>query len=339
MTPVSLVDIGRYLPGEPVGLERYAARCDPEATLNWHHPMFRPPAYRHVAARGESAADMAQAAADALFDRIGQDARRDLDIVLTNALLPDVPFTGVGATVAHRIGARPNWVLDVHNGGCAAFVQLLQVARMIMTTTAARTALLCTVQNAAGTIFSQTDVVTQPVSAIPGDGAAAAYVVASAECPVLDVEIVHRPEAAADVGLFSDDGRRYWEPGSGQLNVRFTQDNVERIIARGNDLVPATVRAVCSRIGVPTSDIDVLVTNQPSPLFLRHWSESLDLDPERHLDTFDTYGNLFGAAAPITLSHAIDDRVLPSGGLVVLAGFAHAGDFAGAAAIRWRAGA
>ncbi|HEX9335286.1 MAG TPA: 3-oxoacyl-[acyl-carrier-protein] synthase III C-terminal domain-containing protein, partial [Pseudonocardiaceae bacterium] len=306
--------------------------------LNWDAPMFRPPAYRHVVGRDESAADMVERAACALFDRLGADARRGLDVILTNVLLPDVPFTGVGATVAHRLGARPEWVLDVHNAGCASFVMLLRLAKMIIETTSARTALLCNVQNAAGTIFSQPDVITSPPSAIPGDGAAAAYVAASSESPVLDVEIVHLPEAAPDVQLEFSDNRRYWEPGSGQLNVRFTEANVEKIIARGSRIVPDVVRTVCSRIGVDTGDIDVLITNQPNQMFLHGWSTALGLDRARHLDTFDRYGNLFGAAAPITLSHAIEDGAVPDGGLVVLAGFAHAGDLAGAAAVRWRAG-
>jgi 3-oxoacyl-[acyl-carrier-protein] synthase-3 len=338
LTAVSLIDVGRYLPGDPVGLDRYAALIDPDTTLNWDTPMFRPPTYRHVSGHRESAVDMVERAARDLFDRLGSDARHGLDVILTNVLLPDVPFTGVGAALAHRIGARPDWVLDVHNAGCASFVMLLRLAKMIIQTTSARTALLCNVQNAAGTIFAQPDVITCPPSAIPGDGAAAAYVVASAESPVLDVEIVHRPEAAPDVGLQFSDDRRYWEPGSGQMNVRFTEASVEKIIERGNRLVPDVVRTVCSRVGVDTGDIDVLITNQPNHMFLHTWSAALGLDRDRHLDTFDRYGNLFGAAAPITLSHAIEDGAIPDNGLVVLAGFAHAGDLAGAAAVRWRAG-
>lgn len=93
---------------------------------------------------------------------------------------------------------------------------------------------------------------------------------------------------------------------------------------------------LCGRLGVATADIDVLVTNQPNRTFLRNWREALQLPPERHLNTFDQYGNLFGAAIPITLDHAIRAGQVKDGDLVVLGGFAHAGDFAGAAAIRWQ---
>lgn len=59
------------------------------------------------------------------------------------------------------------------------------------------------------------------------------------------------------------------------------------------------------------------------------------LPPQRHRDTFDECGNLFGAGIPINLDRAIADGQLGAGEVVMMAAFAHAGDFAGAAAVRW----
>ncbi|MFG2049396.1 3-oxoacyl-ACP synthase III family protein [Micromonospora sp. NPDC048935] len=338
-TPVSIIDIARYLPGEPVGTEFFAERIAPDSRLNWENPMFVPPKSRHLVDRDTTAADMIERAADTLFARLGGQARRDVDIILTNVLLPDMPHAGAGATVAHRLGASPSWVLDIHNAGCASFVVMLRLAKMLIETTPARSALLCNVQNSAGLVFTQPNNLRNPPSAIPGDGAAVAYVTASAESPVLDVEVVNRPEAAPDMQIEREDGSLYWEPGEAELNVKFTEASVAKIISRGNRLVPEVVETVCRRIGAKSSEIDVLVTNQPNRMFLRNWSEALQLPPGRHLDTFDRYGNLFGAGAPITLSHAIEEDTIPAGALVVVAGFAHAGDLAAAAALRWRAAA
>ncbi|HWP08254.1 MAG TPA: 3-oxoacyl-[acyl-carrier-protein] synthase III C-terminal domain-containing protein, partial [Polyangiaceae bacterium] len=58
--------------------------------------------------------------------------------------------------------------------------------------------------------------------------------------------------------------------------------------------------------------------------------------PEKHHDTFDRYGNLFGAAIPINLEDALAARKLTGGALVALGGFSHAGDYAAAAVLRWR---
>ena len=46
--------------------------------------------------------------------------------------MPDMPFYGGGGGIAHRLGMTPNWVLDLHNGGCAAFVLGMKVARQLL---------------------------------------------------------------------------------------------------------------------------------------------------------------------------------------------------------------
>jgi 3-oxoacyl-[acyl-carrier-protein] synthase-3 len=111
---------------------------------------------------------------------------------------------------------------------------------------------------------------------------------------------------------------------------------VAAVIRRGNRIVPEVIAEACREAGVASRDIDLLVTNQPNPYFLRNWREALELPPSAHADTFDTYGNMFGAAIPITLEEAIAAGRLKPGALLALGGFAHAGDYAAASLIRWR---
>ena len=107
------------------------------------------------------------------------------------------------------------------------------------------------------------------------------------------------------------------------------------MLARGNRQVPEVSYAVCDRIGMKPKDLDLLVTNQPNRAFLRNWRDALELDQSRHVDTFDVCGNLFAAGIPVNLDRAITDGRLKKGDVVMMAAFAHAGDFAGAAAGRW----
>jgi 3-oxoacyl-[acyl-carrier-protein] synthase-3 len=93
--------------------------------------------------------------------------------------------------------------------------------------------------------------------------------------------------------------------------------------------------AVCDRIGLHSKDIDLLVTNQPNRVFLHNWREALEVPKERHCDTFEECGNLFGAGIPVNLDRAISEGRLEAGDVIMMAAFAHAGDFAGAAAVRW----
>ncbi|MFF8314402.1 3-oxoacyl-ACP synthase III family protein [Streptomyces lydicus] len=337
MTVVSLTDVASYLPGEPVPAAYYTEYPDAEDKLR-DHPMFKIPPLRHHAAAGETNTDMIERAVQPLVERHGRDEIRGVDVLLVHSQLPDIPFVGAGTEVARRLGLRPEWLIDVANAGCASFVHMLKLARQILTTTDATTALICTAQNLAGQWFTRSEVRGLAQAAIPGDGCGVGLVTASTESPVLEVETRHLGKYAGDMTVVLDDGRRYWEAGKSQPRIGFTEDSATEVLARGNRLVPEVVMDLCGRLGVAATEIDVFITNQPNRTFLRNWREALQLPSERHLHTFDQCGNLFGAAIPITLDHAIRSQHVEDGELVVLGGFAHAGDFAGAAAIRWHGG-
>ena len=230
---------------------------------------------------------------------------------------------------------RPSWVLDLHNGGCAAFVLALNVARQLMTAGSGSTALIAIAQNAAGQVFDQPGVRRKAQAAVPGDGAAVGLVTLSDESPVLDIECRTYGEYHGEMTLAPDPPRKWWQPGTGELSIGFTESKITKVLARGNRQVPEVALAVCDRIGLNAKDIDLLVTNQPNRAFLRNWREALELPKERHRDTFDECGNLFGAGIPINLDHAISEGQVKNGDVVMMAAFAHAGDFAGAAAVRW----
>lgn len=337
MKTVSLLEAASYLPGEPVGTEYFLEHQGPDGPLAGHQ-MFRAPHHRHHVAGGETPTDMMEKAARTLLDRIGRDEARGIDTVITNVLLPEVPFTGAGAEVAHRLGIKADWVVDAHNGGCASFIHMLRLARSLIGSGQARSALLCNVQNCAGTVMTQSEVRKLPEAVIPGDGCGVAYVAASQESPLLGIEVANRGEYTRDCGLTLSDGRKYWEPGTSQMHVGFTDDKVSDIVERGNRLVPEVVGKVCDRLNIKTDDLDLLITNQPNRMFLKQWQQRLSIEEARHLDTFDRFGNLFGAAVPVTLDHGIREGRVKDDSLLMLAGFAHAGDFAGAAAVHWRAG-
>ncbi|MGK8485214.1 3-oxoacyl-ACP synthase III family protein [Nocardia asiatica] len=335
LPPVSLIDVAGYLPGEPVGTEYFTqfARSDRMAK----NVMFRAPKGRHHVARGETAVDMVERAVAPLIERHGADAVAEVDVLITHTQLPDNPVLGSGPEVARRLGIRPSFVYDVHNSGCAAFVHMMAMARMVLQTTSARTALIAATQNCAGPVFTQTEIRKLAQAPVPGDGCGVGLLRKDDSAPILDIETRTYPEFAGDMEFSTHGERKYWEPGEGQACVSFTESKVAKVFSRGNRLVPEVALAVCDRIGVRGRDVDTFVTNQPNRLFLRNWRDALELPQQRHPDTFDSCGNLFAAGIPVTLD--VENRAgrLRNGSLVLMAAFAHAGDFAGAAAVRWGA--
>ncbi|MEU0538787.1 3-oxoacyl-[acyl-carrier-protein] synthase III C-terminal domain-containing protein [Nocardia sp. NPDC005978] len=330
---VSLVDIAGYLPENVVSADYFARYADPQDVTG--NLMFKAPKFRRHVAPGETPADMAERAVAPILARRGREVLREVDILIVHTQLPETGIVGNGGEVAARLGIDPEWLIDLHNGGCAAFVHAMKLARQLLISTDARSALIVTVQNSAGQIFTQEQVRGKPQAAIPGDGAGAGLLVKSGASPILDIETRHLPEFAGQMTVLADPPRRYWEAGPGQMHVGFTESKIAKVLGRGNRIVPEVTQAVCRRLGIPSTELDLLVTNQPNRAFLRNWRDALQLPAERHPDTFDECGNLFAAGIPVTFDRAVDEGRVPAGALVVFAGFAHAGDFAAAAAVRW----
>jgi 3-oxoacyl-[acyl-carrier-protein] synthase-3 len=329
MTPISLVGTASYLPETVRDNAFFGAQGNAS-------PMFKGSRFRHHVARDETATDMVERAARKLGEKLGLNFERDVDIILTNVPCLDQPFTGCGASVARVLGAKPRWIFDMQNTGCVSFVFMLELARVLMSTGQAKSALLCNVQNTAGRVFSHPENRTRPQSAIPGDGCGVAYVVANEESPVRAIRTRSYGEYADDMRVSNDDGEYWWEPRAKPMYIDFSESRVGKIVARGNQLVPAIVREACKEAGVTSREIDVLVTNQPNATFLRNWREALELPEHKHVHTFDNHGNLFGAAIPISIERAAGEG-LKNGGTLAIGGFSHAGDYAGAAIIDWRA--
>jgi len=330
---VSLIDVSTYLPGEPIGADYYAQFADSDDLRD--NLMFRAPTFRHHVAEDETAIDMVERATEGLVARHGHDTIANVDVLITHTQMPDMPFYGGGGGKADRLGMKPNWVLDLHNGGCAAFVLGLKVAKQLLASGEGETALIAVAQNAAGQIFDQPNVRRKAQASVPGDGAAVGLVTLSDTSPILDVECRTYGEFAGDMTIAVDPPRKWWQPGPGEGYIGFTESKITKVLARGNRQVPEVSYAVCDRIGVKPKDLDLLVTNQPNRVFLRNWREALEVPKQRHRDTFNECGNLFAAGIPINLDRAITDGQLKAGGVVMMAAFAHAGDFAGAAAVRW----
>jgi len=330
---VSLIDVSTYLPGEPIGADYYAQFAESDDLRD--NIMFRAPKFRHHVAPDESAIDMVERAVQGLIERHGHDAIEAADVLITHTQVPDMAFYGEGGGIAHRLGMRPSWVLDLNNGGCAAFVLALNVARKLLSSGDGHTALIAIAQNAGGQFFDQPTVRRKAQSAVPGDGAAVGLVTLSDQSPILDIECRTYGEYAGEMTLSFDPPRKWWAAGPGEGSIGFTESKITKVLARGNRQVPEVALAVCDRISLPPKDIDLLVTNQPNRVFLRNWREALELPKERHRDTFDECGNLFGAGIPVNLDRAISDGQVEAGDIVMMAAFAHAGDFAGAAAVRW----
>jgi len=299
--------------------------------------MFRGASLRHHMEPGQTAVELICAATQKIQDQVGGDLASEIDIILTNVSLPDLPFTGCGAEVAKSLGAKPMWVFDLHNHGCVSFISMMSLAQSLMTTSNAKKALICNVQTAGGRIFADQELRKEPQAAVPGDGCGVALIEVGDERPIEHISVECFAENASDMQISSRDNRKWWEPGASQFQIDFSRAKVAKVIQRGNRLVPDIVNKACSGAGISTDEIGTLVTNQPNRIFLRNWREALQVPEDQHVDTFEEHGNLFGAGIPVCIERAEKEGKLEDDSYLVLGGFSHAGDYAASAVIRWKA--
>ena len=304
--------------------------------VDTNNPMFLGTQHRRHIQSDQNASDLIAAAIGNIVADTGINPLLDIDVLLTNVAVPDEIFTGCGAVVCKKAGLKVHHIFDIHNTGCVSFLFMLDLADALMQSYGANSAMICTVQTAGGRIFSQPKVRLKAHAAIPGDGCGVAYVTRDGkQGRVLGSVLENFSEYSEDMFASYDDGRKYWQAGSSEAYIDFDEAKVAKIIDRGNRLVPAMARRALDMVGLSTKDITFLVTNQPNLHFLRNWREALELREEQHLQTFEHYANLFGAAIPIALAQNVASKIIKTGDILCLAGFSHAGDYAGAMILRW----
>ena len=257
----------------------------------------------------------------------------DIGLFLSNATMLDIPFTGVGASWVHELGANPKHIYDIHNTGCTSFVYLAELAKVLMDTQGIQYALLGNVQTAAGKIFAEPQNISKPQSVVPGDGCG--VILLSCEPKglfgeILGVATATHGEFADDMYIERPDGKHWWQPSEKMGIIEFTKQKSMRILSRGNRSVPKRIKEVCEKVGKEVTDINFIISNQPNMTFLRNWREFLQLPEEKQQHSYDRYGNLFGAAMPINLTEALEAGKITKGDLVCVAGFSHAGDYSSA---------
>lgn len=333
MRPVSLITTANYLPKNKVENEFFFNHDEGQTEVE---PMFKGVKLRRHVSDMETPTFMISTAIKKLIDKLNLNSNTDIDMILTNVSLPTEVFMGSGAIVAKAINANPKFVFDFHHSGCISFVTMLDLAKSYIETNRARNAIICNVQNTGGQIFSQPNTRKKAHACVPGDGCGVAYISAGEDNPILSVIQSCHPENADGMYASTECNRKYWQHGMGEIYLDFNESKIAKTIAAGNKIVPIAIKNACKEAGISHKEIDLLVTNQPSNLFLRNWREAVELTKEKHVDTFAELGNLFGAAIPINLTKAMDEKRLKIGDNLVLGGFSHAGDFSAAAVIKWQ---
>jgi len=259
---------------------------------------------RHIAAEGETAADLAFRAAEALLDRTGC-PREEIDLLVLCTQTPDYALPTTACVLQHRLGLPTTCAAFDYNLGCSGFVYGLAIVKSMLEGGQASKALLLT----ADTYSKWLSPDDKGVLTIFGDGAAATL-----------VELVDAPDSEPPLGPFvygTDGGGfdRLIVPGSGARPIR-EEDCArmgegrpkDRLFMDGPEIftftirtVPRTVKALLARAACTLKDLDLIVYHQANAYILEYLRNRSKIPVEKFVVELEGKGNTVSSTIPIAL--------------------------------------
>mgnify|MGYP001809981003 CR=1 FL=1 len=302
-----LAGCGSYLPERVVSNAELAARVDSSDTWITERTGI---ARRHIAAEGQTTADLATRAAERALAAAGMTAS-DIDLIVLGTATPDNTFPATATRVQAKLGMTRGIAFDVQ-AVCSGFVFALATADNFIKSGQVRTALVI----GAETFSRILDWEDRGTCVLFGDGAGAVVLRAG-----------EGKGTAADQGVLSthlhSDGRHY-----DLLHVDggpSTTGTVGHVRMEGREvfrhavvnLAEAVTEALAAN-GLKASDIDWLVPHQANRRIIEGTARKLGMTLERVIVTVQDHANTSAASIPLALATAVEDGRIKPGQLVLI---------------------
>ena len=254
---------------------------------------------RHIAAEGETAADLGVKACEKLFAEQGIDPA-SIDFLLLCTQTPDYPLPTTACLMQQRLGLPTTAGALDFNLGCSGYVYGLAMADGLIRTGAVKRVLLVTAETYSKYIH-ETD---RSLRTIFGDGAAATLLEAADE-PSLTGFQFGTDGSGADTLLVAEGGARLKQDAH---KPRHRQRWPSQLYMDGPSLIGFTVGAIPGLIediraaaGIGEDEVDVYLFHQATLKMLEMLQERLQLTREQMPLALAEYGNTVSATLPILI--------------------------------------
>lgn len=281
-------------------------------------------ASRHIAAKDETALDLAEQAARKLFDQ-EQIEPGTIDFVLLCTQSPDYKLPSSACLLQHRLGIPTSAGALDYDLGCSGFVYGLSLAKGLIVGGMAKRVLLLTAETYSKYIHPM----DKSARTIFGDGAAATLVDELAARQIGAFAFGTDGGGAGQLMVKNGGARFPYEPNAKEVTDasgnRRTDNNVYMsgpdIFNFTLDIVPKTMQVVCAKNGLIRDEIDLFVFHQANK-FMLDTIRKVNLIPQAkfYVDLEDT-GNTVSSTIPIALVRAQAKGALKPGMKVMVMGF------------------
>jgi len=277
---------------------------------------------RHVAADGESTADMAVAAGRQALQN-GSFKGTDIDMVIVCTSTPERTFPSVAVKVQAALDIPPGPAFDLQ-AVCSGFVYGMSVADSLIKSGQARRILLVGAEK----MTSLLDWDDRTTCVLFGDGAGAVVLEAAddADRGILSTHLYADgrlkdilctsggTSSTGDAGFVTMEGKEVFRHA-----VQYMSDIVTEVIEH-NKIKPV--------------DIDWLVPHQANIRIIEATAKKLDMEMDKVIVTIERHGNTSAASIPLALCEAVDGGRIKKGDLLLMEALG-AGLTWGAALVRY----
>ena len=264
---------------------------------------------RHIAAKGQTTADLAENAARAALEDAGITVD-DLDLIILATSTPDNTFPATAVEVQHRLGMTHGAAFDTQ-AVCSGFVFALTTADQYIRSGQSKRILVI----GAETFSRILDWEDRTTCVLFGDGAGAVVVEAqetegtNADRGILTCQL--RSDGSHKEKLYVDGG-----PSSTQT-VGFLRMEGNQVFRHAVGMITDVIVAAYEATGLSSDDLDWFVPHQANKRIIDASAKKLGIPPEKVVVTVDQHGNTSAASIPLAFDAALKDGRIKKGDLVM----------------------
>jgi len=282
---------------------------------------------RHVMADDMTVLDMAEQAGRLAISRAGVDAR-DIDLLLTNTVLPDVLLGNPACQIHDRLGLPRRCFAMEATASTYSFMMQLSLAQAMILSGQAQLALLVQACGASRAVE-----VDDPISPLFGDGATA-VVVGRVSSGRGILGAAHRCDGRFPKTLIAGVRGGAWsDPGRGVIHVA-DPAQMRALLLMTPETCKETIDGALESAQLSPRDIGFFAMHQGTPWIRRVVQDYAGLGHTRYIDSFAQTGYLFASIIPAGLVLAERAGLLADGD-VVLATAGGTGMTFGSIVMRW----
>ncbi len=277
---------------------------------------------RHIAAPDETAGDMAEKAAEALFVEYKID-RNTIDFILLCTQSPDYPLPTTACILQDRLDIPTGCGALDFNLGCSGYVYGLSLAKGLILSGTAKNVLFITSEVYTKQLHPQ----DKGNRTIFGD-AATATLISTEGFAEIGSFCLGTDGSGADNLILRSGGRRNPSPmqetvaeDGSPVYPNHIQMNGAEVFNFTLTMVPPLVEGTLKNNGLENEQINLYVFHQANKFMLNTLRKLCRIDPERFYYCMEDVGNTVSNTIPIALKRAQEETAIKPGFQVLLAGF------------------